>query len=654
MKLEELRREMRAEKIDAIIFPSSDPHGSEYVAPHWRVREWITGFTGSAGTAVVTLDEAALWTDSRYFLQAEKQCTIHSSQFTVCSSSRSQSELAQGGGFFLMKEGIEGTPTITEWLLRKLSVSNGRVVAIDGLLLSYSEITSMQEALRKIGVTVRTNYDAAKMLWKDRPEIPKGEVFSLGNDTGFQPYDTLRYDTEQSSYDTQGKPCYGKEILSKLNRIREVMREKHCDAHVVTDLMSIAWTLNLRGNDVPMTPVFVSNLIITLEDATVYVNGYLTNEAQRQMQEAGVRVKTYGAFAADVKSLDGRVLIDPAAVNYTIYNSVKDRAVDAESPIIMMKAVKSADEIAGFRQAMLYDGVAMVRFLRWLKPAVEAGGQTEISVSDKLEQLRRECPHCLDLSFSTICGYQEHGAIVHYTATPESDKPLKPEGLLLIDSGGQYDCGTTDITRTIALGPVTEEMKRAYTYVLKANIALATAVFPEGTNGTQIDSIARSQVWQGGYNYLHGTGHGVGWRLCVHEGPHAIRMDWRPAPLKPGMVVTDEPGIYLEGKFGIRTENVMMVAPLGNDTGFQPYDTGQSPYDTQDKPCYDTLRYKNFLHLTPLTLCPIDTEAIDFDLLTTKEVEWLNDYHSMVREKLKPLLADDADKQWLEEATKAV
>jgi Xaa-Pro aminopeptidase len=293
---------------------------------------------------------------------------------------------------------------------------------------------------------------------------------------------------------------------------------------------------------------------------------------------------------------------------------------------MMMKAVKSADEIAGFRQAMLYDGVAMVRFLRWLKPAVEAGGQTEISVSDKLEQLRRECPHCLDLSFNTICGYQEHGAIVHYSATPESDMPLKAEGLLLIDSGGQYDCGTTDITRTIALGPVTDEMKHAYTYVLKANIALATAVFPEGTNGTQIDSIARSQVWQGGYNYMHGTGHGVGWRLCVHEGPHAIRMDWRPAPLKPGMVVTDEPGIYLEGKFGIRTENMMMVED-------------------------DTLRYKNFLHLTPLTLCPIDTAPIDFTLLTEQEKQWLNDYHSMVREKLKPLLTDDADKQWLEEAT---
>ena len=506
-----------------------------------------------------------------------------------------------------MREGVEGTPSITEWLLRKLSVMNGRVVAIDGLLLSYREIVAMQEALRKIGVTVRTDFDVAKALWKERPEIPKGEIFSIENET-------LRYEDEKGT------------ATAKLNRIRRVMREKHCDAHVVTDLMSIAWALNLRGGDVPMTPVFVSYLIITLEEATLYVNGYLTNEAQRQMSQAGVRVKAYGDFAADVQRLDGRVLIDSAAVSYTIYHSVKDRAVDAESPIIMMKAVKNADEIAGFRQAMLYDGVAMVRFLRWLKPAVEAGGQTEISVSDKLEQLRRESPHCLDLSFSTICGYMEHGAIVHYSATPESDKPLKPEGLLLIDSGGQYDCGTTDITRTIALGPVTEEMKRAYTYVLKANIALALVQFPEGTNGTQIDSIARSQVWQGGYNYLHGTGHGVGWRLCVHEGPHAIRMDWRPAPLRTGMVVTDEPGIYLEGKFGIRTENMMVVTPVHN-----------------------SLCTMNCL--TPLTLCPIDTAAIDVTLLTTAEVEWLNQYHKTVREALLPLLSDTQDRQWLTEAT---
>ncbi len=640
MKLEELRQEMRAEKIDAVIVPTSDPHGSEYVAHHWRVREWITGFTGSAGTAVVTLDEAALWTDSRYFLQAERELRYENENETLRYENENRA-------FSLMKEGIEGTPSITEWLLRKLSASNGRVVAIDGLLVSYSEMTSLQEALRKIGVTVRTDYDVAKRLWKGRPERPNGEVFSIGNET-------LRYETSQERLRNAIGDCYENPTLSKLSRIREVMREKHCDAHVVTDLMSIAWTLNLRGNDVPMTPVFIAYLIITLEDATVYVNGNLTNEAQKQMQEAGVRVKAYGDFTGDVQKLDGRVMIDPQTTSYTVYNKVKEHAVDAESPITMMKAVKSADEIAGFRQAMIYDGVAMVRFLRWLKPAVKAGGQTEISVSDKLEQLRRECAHCLDLSFSTICGYQEHGAIVHYTATPESNKALKAEGLLLIDSGGQYDCGTTDITRTIALGKVTDEMKHAYTCVLKANIALATTPFPKGTCGSQIDAIARAEVWKGGYNYMHGTGHGVGWRLCVHEGPHRIHQQWYPAPLLPGMTVTDEPGIYQEGKFGIRTENVMVVAPWGDETSLRDYETLR--YETSQERLRNAIGdcYENFLILVPLTLCPIDTEAIELSMLSDREVEWLNWYHKKVCDELLPHLTDPADQQWLREATKEI
>ena len=630
MKLEELRQEMRTEKIDAVIVPTSDPHGSEYVAHHWRVREWITGFTGSAGTAVVTLDEAALWTDSRYFLQAERE--LKPTPSPSLEGRENNLSVRDRGEFALMKEGIEGTPSVTEWLLRKLSASNGRVVAIDGLLVSYSEMTSLQEALRKIGVTVRTDYDVARRLWKGRPERPNGEVFSIGNDN----LNGLR---EAPEHQLERKNGNENETLSKLSRIREVMKEKHCDAHVVTDLMSIAWTMNLRGNDVPMTPVFIAYLIITLEDATVYVNGNLTNEAQKQMQEAGVRVKAYGDFTGDVQKLDGRVMIDPQTTSYTVYNKVKEHAVDAESPITMMKAVKSDDEIAGFRQAMIFDGVAMVRFLRWLKPAVKAGGQTEISVSDKLEQLRRECAHCLDLSFSTICGYQEHGAIVHYTATPESNKALKAEGLLLIDSGGQYDCGTTDITRTIALGKVTDEMKHAYTCVLKANIALATTPFPKGTCGSQIDAIARAEVWKGGYNYMHGTGHGVGWRLCVHEGPHRIHQQWYPAPLLAGMTVTDEPGIYLEGKFGIRTENVMVVAPWGDETSLRDY---------------ETLRYENFLILVPLTLCPIDTEAIELSMLSDREVEWLNWYHKKVCDELLPHLTDPADQQWLREATKEI
>ena len=593
-----LRQEMRTEKIDAVIFPTSDPHNSEYLPEHWQTRQWITGFTGSAGTAVVTLDEAALWTDSRYFIQAKEQLP---------------------SSFQLMKEGLPETPTITEWLLRKMSVANGRVVAVDGMVINYSEAMQMGKELRKIGVTLRTDYDIAKRLWTNRPAIPSNPIYGVERE------------------------WIGESVGSKLHRIREVMREQHCDAHILTDLMGIAWTLNLRGSDVKMTPVFISNLLITLDDATLFADGTLNADAKALLYEANVNVKPYGEFLSTIAKTDGRVLIDPQTTSYSIYNKVKEHAVEAPSPVMAFKAVKNQREIEGFHKSMVLDGIAMVRFLRWLKPAVEQGGQTEISVSDKLEQLRRESTECLDLSFPTICGYNAHGAIVHYMATPETDAPLKPEGLLLIDSGAQYTCGTTDITRTIALGPVTDEMRHAYTCVLKANIALATTPFPDGTCGTQIDAIARSEVWKGGYNYMHGTGHGVGWRLCVHEGPHRIHQQWFPAPLHPGMVVTDEPGIYLEGKFGIRTENVMIIINgNGNVNGNQTMN-----YEL----C--TMNYE-LCTMNSLTLCPIDTAPIDFSMLTTKEVEWLNQYHKRVRETLLTHLSDEADKQWLIEATKEI
>jgi len=591
-----LRQEMRTEKIDAVIFPTSDPHNSEYLPEHWQTRQWITGFTGSAGTAVVTLDEAALWTDSRYFIQAKEQLP---------------------SSFQLMKEGLPETPTITEWLLRKMSVANGRVVAVDGMVINYSEAMQMGKELRKIGVTLRTDYDIAKRLWTNRPAIPSNPIYGVERE------------------------WIGESVGSKLHRIREVMREQHCDAHILTDLMGIAWTLNLRGSDVKMTPVFISNLLITLDDATLFADGMLNADAKALLYEANVNVKPYGEFLSTIAKTDGRVLIDPQTTSYSIYNKVKEHAVDAASPVIAFKAVKNQKEIEGFHKSMVLDGIAMVRFLRWLKPAMEQGGQTEISVSDKLEQLRRESTECLDLSFPTICGYNAHGAIVHYMATPETDAPLKPEGLLLIDSGAQYTCGTTDITRTIALGPVTDEMRHAYTCVLKANIALATTPFPDGTCGTQIDAIARSEVWKGGYNYMHGTGHGVGWRLCVHEGPHRIHQQWFPAPLHPGMVVTDEPGIYLEGEFGIRTENVMIIN--GNVNGNGNYEL-----------CTMNYELNSLCTMNSLTLCPIDTAPIDFSMLTTKEVEWLNQYHKRVRETLLTHLSDEADKQWLIEATKEI
>lgn len=582
VRLEHLRHEMRAESIDIIIFPSTDPHNSEYPAPHWRSRQWVSGFTGSAGTAVVTLTEAALWTDSRYFLQAAQQL--------------------EGTGFTLMKEGIAGTPTVMQWISQKLSAYGGTYVAVDGMVISHAEVTMMQRELRRLGgITVRTNYDAMRILWKDRPTIPSGTI-------RIQPIEFA-----------------GESVTDKITRIREQISKHHCQAHVTTDLMNIAWTLNLRGCDVAYTPVFVSFLYISNSEVCLFANGgSMTSEARQQMAAAGVTVYSYDTFAAFLRRhRDEKILCDSHSTCFTLYDIIAGNAVDEESPITAMKAIKNPAEIQGFRQAMLRDGVAMVKFLRWLNPAVAMGGQTEISVSNKLAEIRAEHPAFEELSFSTIAGYNAHGAIVHYSATEASDAELRPEGLILIDSGAQYADGTTDITRTIALGPISYSMRRAYTLVLKANIALATLQFPAGTTGTQIDAIARSVVWREGMNYLHGTGHGVGAHLAVHEGPHSIRMDWKPAPLHAGMTVTDEPGLYIEGQFGIRTENTMLIVP-GEETSFG-----------------------RFLRMEPLTLCPIDTTPILWEIMTEEEKEWLRRYHNKVVEALMPLLDDEEDRKWL-------
>lgn len=588
-RLEALRREMRTESIDIIIFPSTDPHDSEYPAPHWQSRQWISGFTGSAGTAVVSQTEAALWTDSRYFLQAAQQL--------------------EGSGYELMKEGLADTPTVMQWMAQKLSAYGGTCVAVDGMVMSYDEVVTMQNELRRLGgVTVRTNYDAMRMIWKDRPAVPTGEI--------------RVHPVEYA----------GETVAHKIERIRAVLRTERCQSHITTDLMSIAWAMNLRGCDVAYTPVFMSFLYVGMDSVCLFVNrDSLTPEAVKQLEQADVTVLPYDGFAGFLREhKEERMMCDSKTTCYSLYNIIKGNAVDMPSPLVSMKAVKNVAEIEGFRLSMLRDGVAMVKFLRWLKPAVEAGGQTELSVSDKLESLRALHPMFEELSFNTIAGYNAHGAIVHYAVTKESDASLNPEGLILIDSGAQYADGTTDITRTIALGPLTDEMRRAYTLVLKANIALATLQFPDGSTGTQIDAIARSVVWRAGMNYLHGTGHGVGAHLAVHEGPHSIRMNWMPAPLHAGMTVTDEPGLYVEGKFGIRTENTMLIVP-GDKTAFG-----------------------DFLRMEPLTLCPIDMTPVMWDMITKEEHEWLVWYHERVVEKVLPLLDDEADIAWLLQCLEAV
>lgn len=574
---------MRRERLAAFIFPSTDPHNGEYVPDHWKGREWISGFNGSAGTAVVTLTSAALWTDSRYFLAAEQQ-------------------LAETE-FKLMRMRVETTPSIAEWLGSELADSDLKEVGIDGTVSSWNDVESLIAELRNEGgLTLRTNLDPLDIIWTDRPAVPLNAV------------------------EIHDMKLAGESAPDKIGRIRKALRKKHADGMLTAALDNIAWMLNLRGSDVHCNPVFVSYLLVTMQRVTLFVDSRkLDGTVKDYLRSIGVEHKEYSEVGDALRRYpDYSVLIDPDEVNYTLAKTVKcGKVVREESPVPMMKAVKNPVEIEGFRRAMLRDGVALVKFMRWLKPAVERGGETEMSVDRKLTALRAEQDLFCGISFDTIAAYQEHGAIVHYEATPETDAPLKPEGFLLLDSGAQYKDGTTDITRTIPLGPLTDVQKRVYTLVLKGHIQLERAKFPDGASGTQLDAIARMPMWREGINYLHGTGHGVGSFLNVHEGPHQIRMEWKPAPLRAGMTVTDEPGIYLAGRFGVRIENTLLIYR------------------------YAETEFGRFLQMQPLTLFPIDREPIIVEMLTEEEIKWLDAYHLQVYKALSPLLSDAADRDWL-------
>lgn len=589
LRLARLRELMKREHLSAFIFPSTDAHQSEYVADHWRGREWISGFNGSAGTAVVTMKSAALWTDSRYFLAAEEQL--------------------EDTEYQLMRLKMEGTPTIAEWLGKELQDVQSPGVGLDGMVNSYNYVKDLSYSLRKLGgITLRTNLDPLEQIWENRPSLP-------ANPVEIQP---LEY--------------AGETLASKVVRIRKSLRELHADGMLVSALDDIAWTLNLRGTDVHCNPVFVSYLLIESDKVSLFVDdNKLSPEVKQYLQDNQVSLYNYNKVEKCLESYsEYNILLDGDETSYYLWKTVKcQEIVAAASPIPAMKAVKNKAEIEGYRSAMLKDGVAMVKFLKWLKPAVEAGGQTEISIDEKLTSLRAEQKLFRDISFDTIAGYAQHGAIVHYEATPETDVVLKPEGLILIDSGAQYQDGTTDITRTIALGAVSEEMKHIYTLVLKAHIQLELVKFPDGASGTQLDAVGRECMWREGYNFLHGTGHGVGSYLCVHEGPHQIRMEWMPTPLRAGMTLTDEPGLYLAGKFGVRIENTVLISD------------------------YMSTEFGKFLQIEPLTLCPIDTTPIDVDMLLPEEIDWLNAYHHSVYEKLSPFL-DEEEKIWLENATKPI
>ena len=594
-RLEDLREVMRREHLSACIFPSTDPHQGEYIPDHWKDREFISGFNGSAGTAVVTLTSAALWTDSRYFIAAADQL--------------------KGTEYQLMKLKIEGTPTIAEWLGKECGA--GAEVSIDGWCSSSNAVKELIADLRKEGgITVRTNLDPLKLIWRNRPVIPENPVELY----------PLKY--------------AGESAKDKIARIREALRKRHADGMLMAALDDIAWTLNLRGTDVHCNPVFVSYLLISSKTVTLYINKVkLSPEVLAYLDAENIKVEDYEQVENGLKQyFEYNILLDPDEVNYRLYEVVKNKGrqnncpqkeiVEEESPVKRMKTVKNDTEIAGFRSAMLKDGIAMTKFLYWLSSYIgkpEISELTEIAIDEKLTSLRAEQPLYRDVSFDTIAGYGTHAAIVHYEATPETDIPLQPKGMLLLDSGAQYLDGTTDITRTIALGPLTDLEKQIYTLVLKGHIQIELCKFPSGSSGTQIDILARKDMWREGLNYLHGTGHGVGTYLNVHEGPHQFRLEWKPAPLVAGMTITDEPGIYLPDRCGARTENTLLIVP------------------------YKETEFGKFLQFESLTLCPIDKAPIVREMMTQEEIQWLNDYHQRVFDTLSPHLSTE-EAAWLREA----
>lgn len=573
--------------IQAFIIPSTDPHLSEYVAPHWKSREWISGFTGSAGTVVITEKKAGLWTDSRYFLQAAEQL--------------------QGSGIDLYKEMLPETPSITKFLSDELQP--GESVGIDGKMFSVEQVESMQAELSAKNIQIVFCPDPMDELWENRPPMPESSAFV--------------YDIKYA-----GKSC-----SEKIAAIRTELKKKSAESVMLSALDEIAWTLNLRGNDVHCNPVVVSYLLITEKKAVLFIAPEkVTEEVRNYLEKQQIEIQNYSnteIYLSDLNS--SSILMNPAKTNYSVFSSVNPqcRIIRGEAPVALLKAIRNEQETKGIHAAMQRDGVALVKFLRWLESAVPSGTETELSIDRKLHAFRATQDLYAGESFDTIAGYKEHGAIVHYSATEESNATLHPKGFLLLDSGAQYLDGTTDITRTIALGELTTEEKTDYTLVLKGHIALAMAVFPSGTRGAQLDVLARMPLWSHKMNFLHGTGHGVGHFLSVHEGPQSIRMNENPIVLQPGMVTSNEPGVYKGGSHGIRTENLTLVCSAGEGL------------------------FGEYLKFETITLCPICKKGIIKELLTADEVDWLNNYHQQVYEKLSPKLNEE-EKAWLKEATAAI
>lgn len=584
--LEALRDLMRSKHIDAVIIPGTDPHQSEYPSEHWKFRDYVSGFTGSNGTAVVTLDDAGLWTDSRYFLQAAEQL--------------------EGSGFTLHKENIPGEPTVLEWLGEVLD--EDAVVGVDGRLFSLIEANRIEMFCAQNGFMFAPDFRAAEAIWTDRPARPMNPAF------------------------VHDEALAGEDVDSKISRVVDALDAADADGLLITALDEIAWLLNLRGSDVDYTPVVIAFAYVSEDERVLFIDSEkVTSEVKDHLKKYRVKIKDYDdieKFLGKISST-ATVMVDPNRVSDALGQAMICNKTYMASPVIALKGVKNECQIAGFRQAMLYDGAAMVRMMMWLEQNV-ANSITEMDVDCRLQQERAAYASNRGDSFHMIAGYKDHGAIVHYEATDESAYTLAPEGLLLIDTGGQYLEGTTDITRTISLGNPTAAEKHDYTLILKGHLALARAVFPKGTMGVQLDVLARGPLWNEGMTYLHGTGHGVGHFLGCHEGPQSIRMEANPTPLELGMVTSNEPGIYKTGEYGIRTENLLLCVPACSNE-----------------------EWGEFYKFESLTLFPYDTTLMDMDMLSREEVKQINDYHAMVCERLRPLLnADEA--QWLEQKCKSI
>ena len=584
--LEALRDLMRSKHIDAVIIPGTDPHQSEYPSEHWKFRDYVSGFTGSNGTAVVTLDDAGLWTDSRYFLQAAEQL--------------------EGSGFTLRKENIPGEPTVLEWLGEVLD--EDAVVGVDGRLFSLIEANRIEMFCAQNGFMFAPDFRAAEAIWTDRPARPKNPAF------------------------VHDEALAGEDVDSKISRVVDALDAADADGLLITALDEIAWLLNLRGSDVDYTPVVIAFAYVSEDERVLFIDSEkVTPEVKDHLKKYGVKIKDYDdieKFLGKISST-ATVMVDPNRLSDALGQAMICNKTYMASPVIALKGVKNECQIAGFRQAMLYDGAAMVRMMMWLEQNV-ANGITEMDVDRRLQQERAAYASNRGDSFHMIAGYKDHGAIVHYEATDESAYTLAPEGLLLIDTGGQYLEGTTDITRTISLGNPTAAEKHDYTLILKGHLALARAVFPKGTMGVQLDVLARGPLWNEGMTYLHGTGHGVGHFLGCHEGPQSIRMEANPTPLELGMVTSNEPGIYKTGEYGIRTENLLLCVPACSNE-----------------------EWGEFYKFESLTLFPYDTTLMDMDMLSREEVKQINDYHAMVCERLRPLLSAD-ETQWLEQKCKSI